>query len=171
MVPEPNLCMMVWQGKRHDKPIERVTSMIHSGAVRSLELCVFRANWWFCVIPGLKWSKLHWAQWLHLSSVFQRCFWLLLRGRCRFVGRCGGLDLFWRTPGTYISSVDEHNHEYKHITNTVDRFCSSQLDHIRSNNGLRFWNSGGQVLPRIRQTRYETLWNTDEVRWLKIQRS
>ena len=43
-------------------------------------------------------------------------------------------------------------------------FCSSQLDHIRSNDGLRFWNGGGQVLPRIRQTRHETHVNTDEVR-------
>ena len=43
-------------------------------------------------------------------------------------------------------------------------FCSSQLDHIRSNDGLRFWNGGGQVLPRIRQTRQETHVNTDEVR-------
>lgn len=46
-------------------------------------------------------------------------------------------------------------------------FCSSQLDHIRSNDGLRFWNGGGQVLPRIRQTRHETHVNTDEVRWLQ----
>lgn len=50
------------------------------------------------------------------------------------------------------------------FTNIANRFCSSQLDHIRSNDGLRFWNSGGQVLPRIRQTCHKTHLNTDELR-------
>ena len=82
------------------------------------------------------------------------------------------MDLFSRTPCTYMSL-------YLHVlvltclllvnilqTLQTD-FCSSQLDHIRSHDGLRFWNGGGQVLPRIRQTRHETHVNTDEVRWLQ----
>ena len=48
-------------------------------------------------------------------------------------------------------------------TNIANRFCSIRLDHIRSNDGLRFWNSGGQVLPRIRQTGHRTHVNTNEL--------
>ena len=43
LAPEPSLRMMGWQGKIHHKPIEHVMFVILSGAVCSLELCVFCA--------------------------------------------------------------------------------------------------------------------------------
>jgi hypothetical protein len=43
LAPERSLCMMGWPGKIHHKPIEHVIFVILSGAVCSLELCVFCA--------------------------------------------------------------------------------------------------------------------------------
>ena len=68
-----------------------------------------------------------------------------------------------QAPGTYSPLLMDTATNTNIFTNIANRFCSSQLDHIRSNDGLRFWNSGGQVLPRIRQTGHRTHVNTDEL--------
>ena len=70
--PERSLCMMGWQGKIHDKPIEHVIFVILSGAVCSLELCVCFVQFHSFCDPGFKMKRAERSA----MAAFELCAWV-----------------------------------------------------------------------------------------------